>query len=394
MKQVKNISLLLLSALMATSCSNEEVPDTPINNELVELGVTAGVSLTKSAIHANTHDDFTSIAVFASGEGYSDENENNAAIYTKSGDSWENKAEKKIMLSNEEATIYAIYPAKNSSNTDWTVTDFPTTPTIPVAVFQGNDSGKKTESAITVPSSTTSTANDTPAEILSAPGEIDYMYGVDGSSTNVSGSNLAKASNKKEGEPESVVDKSKIELKMKHALAMVSFRIYNDGTYSGKGQLTEITLSNVSDKKLNAGSSSTMNISTGAITEGDGDAAIYTRVIKGQSDAYYTLGKVTSATPSDPKGKDNIKAAAAKFSILVFPLPTASSVKASTIQVTFKIDGVEHTVPLGTDQTDVNFAAGTNSLYTAVLSGKGLSITSVAVADWGETEVSGDLGVD
>lgn len=379
MKQVKNISLLLLSALMATSCSNEEVPDTPINNELVELGVTAGVSLTKSAIHADTHTEFTSIAVYASGTGYSSENNNNAAIYTKEGGSWSNKtADKKIMLSNNDATIYAIYPSKDGTS-DWTVTDLSSTPTISIKVFQ-KDNATADNHTITVPA--TVPAAGSPAEILSAPGEIDYMYGVD----NDNDTQLATASNK-EG-------KSAVKLKMKHALAMVSFRIYNDGIYSGEGQLTEITLSNVSDKKLNAGSSSTMNISTGAITEGDGDAAIYTRVIKGQSDAYYTLGKVTSATPSDPKGKDNIKAAAAKFSILVFPIPTASSVKASTIQVTFKIDGVEHTVPLGTDQTDVNFAAGTNSLYTAVLSGKGLSITSVAVADWGETEVSGDLGVD
>lgn len=382
MKQVKNISLLLLSVLMATSCSNEEVPDTPINNELVELGVTAGVSLTKSAIHADTHDDFKSIAVYASGTGYSDDNNNNAAIYTKSGDSWGNNESNKIMLSNEEATIYAIYPSKNASNADWSITTPTAESTISVAVFQGNNSDKATESTITVP--VTAPVAGSPAEILSASGEIDYMYGVD----NANGTALATASNK--------TGESAVALKMKHALAMVSFRIYNDGTYSGDGHLSEITLSNVSSgTSLNAGSDPKMKISDGKITAGVGSAATYTRVIKtAPSTDYYALGKVTSDTPDDPKGKDNIKAAAAKFSILVFPLPTASSVKASTIQVTFKIDGVEHTVPLGTDQTDVNFAAGTNSLYTAVLSGKGLSITSVAVADWGETEVSGDLGVD
>lgn len=382
MKQVKNISLLLLSALMATSCSNEEVPDTPINNELVELGVTAGVSLTKSAIHADTHNDFKSIAVYASGTGYPTDNE--AAIYTKSGSNWSNNAtetNKKIMLSNNDATIYAIYPSKNASDGDWGITSPSTSSTISVAVFQGNNSDKATESTITVPEAVS--AAGSPAEILSAPGEIDYMYGVN----NANDTQLATASNK-EG-------KSAVKLKMKHALAMVSFRIYNDGTYSGDGHLTEITLSNVSGTNLNAGSSSTMKISDGTINAGAGSAATYIRVIKTAPNTnYYELGKVTNTTADADGGKDKIKAAAAKFSILVFPLPTASSVKASTIQVTFKIDGVEHTVPLGTDQTDVNFASGTNSLYTAVLSGKGLSITSVAVADWGETEVSGDLGVD
>lgn len=385
MKQVKNISLLLLSVLMATSCSNEEVPDTPINNELVELGVTAGVSLTKSAIHANTHVDFTSIAVYASGTGYSDANKNNAAIYTKENDSWSNKtADKKIMLSNNDATIYAIYPSKDGIS-DWSITSPSASSTISVAVFQGNNGDQATKSTITVPVTTTTAGS--PAEILSAPGEIDYMYGVKADDNDT---NLATASNK-EG-------KSAVKLKMKHALAMVSFRIYNDGTYSGEGHLTEIKLSNVAlGTNLNAGSSSTMNISTGAITAGSGNAATYTRVIKtagAPGSDYYELGKVTNTTDTGDGGKNKIKAAAPKFSILVFPIPAASNVKANTIQVTFKIDGVEHTVPLATTETDVNFAAGTNSLYTAVLSGKGLSITSVAVAEWAETEVNGDLGVD
>ena len=382
MKQVKNISLLFLSALMATSCSNEEVPDTPINNELVELGVTAGVSLTKSAIHADTHDDFTSIAVYASGTGYSSENNNNAAIYTKEGGSWSNKtADKKIMLSNNDATIYAIYPSKDGTS-DWTVTDLSSTPTISIKVFQ-KDNATADNHTITVPA--TVPAAGPPAEILSAPGEIDYMYGVD----NDNDTQLATASNK-EG-------KSAVKLKMKHALAMVSFRIYNDGTYSGDGQLTEIKLSNVSSTNLNAGSNPTMKISDGEITVGSGSAATYTRVIKtagSPGNDYYALGKVTSASADADGGKDKIKAAAAKFSILVFPLPTASSVNANTIQATFTIDGVEHKVPLAASNSDtkINFAAGKNSLYTAVLGGKGLSITSVAVAEWGETVVDGDLG--
>lgn len=379
MKQVKNISLLLLSALIATSCSNEEVPDTPINNELVELGVTAGVSLTKSAINADTHTDFTSIAVYASGTGYPTDNE--AAIYTKSGSNWNNNAaetNKKIMLSNEEATIYAIYPAKNASDGDWGITSPSASSTISVAVFQGNNNDKATESTITVP-----TANPT-ATILSAPGEIDYMYGV---KANGNDTDLATASNK--------TDKSAVALKMKHALAMVSFRIYNDGTYSGDGQLTEIKLSNVSSTNLNAGSNPTMKISDGEITVGSGSAATYTRVIKtAPSTNYYTLGKVTNTTADADGGKDKIKAAAPKFSILVFPLPTASSVNANTIQATFTIDGVEHKVPLAASNSDtkINFAAGKNSLYTAVLGGKGLSITSVAVAEWGETVVDDNLG--
>lgn len=404
MKQVKNISLLLLSALAATSCSNEEIPNTPTpNSELVELGITAGVSLTKSAIHSAEHKEFTSIAVFATGEGYFSNNNNNSAIYTKNSESetWENTATNKIMLSNETATIYAIYPAQNASNSNWTVTNLPSSSssfssplTIPISTFLGNSQSADTDCTITVPAATTPAPTDgSPAEILSAPKEIDYMYGVD----NTNDSQLATASNSKENG-----DKSTVALKMKHALAMVSFRIYNDGTYSGKGQLTEIQLSNASGNSgLNAGSNSTMNISSGAISVGSGSAATYTRVIKTDGTPvtnYYQLEKVASATPGDPTGETTIKGKAAKFSILVFPLPSNANqeadtdVKANTIQVTFKIDGNDLTVPLAANDanTKINWPAGANTLYTAKLTGKGLSITSVAVEAWTDNDLSTD----
>lgn len=404
---------MLLSALAATSCSNEEIPNTPTpNSELVELGITAGVSLTKSAIHSAEHKEFTSIAVFATGEGYFSNNNNNSAIYTKNSESgiWENNATNKIMLSNETATIYAIYPAQNGSNNNWTVENLPSSSsssssssplTIPISTFLGNSQSANTDCTITVPAATDPAPTDeSPAKILSAPKDIDYMYGVDGS-TGANGTDLAKASNKKENE----TDNSQVKLKMKHALAMVSFRIYNDGTYSGKGQLTEIKLSNASGSSgLNTGSNSTMNISSGAISVGSGSAATYTRVIKTDGTPvtnYYQLEKVANANESGDGSATAVKTAAAKFSILVFPLPSTETqadtdVKANTIQVTFKIDDVEHTVALaGNDaQTKINWAAGTNSLYTAKLSGKGLSITTVTVADWGETPVGSDLEVD
>ncbi|WP_455640583.1 fimbrillin family protein [Parabacteroides sp.] len=401
MKQVKNISLLLLSALAATSCSNEEIPNTPTpNSELVELGITAGVSLTKSAIHAESHDEFKNIAVFAGGDGYS--SDYNSAIYTRSNNSWSNNTSdnsKRIMLNNKTATIYAIYPEKDGNDNAWSITPSADA-TISISTFLGNAQNTDGKSTITVPAaSSVTTEENTPAEILSASGEVDYMYGVKDPTTIVP-ANEGSTSN----QPTASNTSSEVAINMKHALAMVSFRIYNDGTYSGNGQLTEIKLSNASGSSgLNEGSSSTMNISSGAISVGSGSAATYTRVIKTDGTpgtAYYELGKVANADPSGAGSATAVKTAAAKFSILVFPLPSTETqadtdVKANTIQVTFKIDDVEHTVALGDENTKINWAAGTNSLYTAKLSGKELSITTVAVAEWGETPVGdSDLEVD
>ena len=73
MKQTKlPVYLILLAALSAGSCSNEDTPDTPYNPsndpDAVELGITAGVALTKSAINEGTDDtNFESIAVYAVG---------------------------------------------------------------------------------------------------------------------------------------------------------------------------------------------------------------------------------------------------------------------------------------------------------------------------------------
>ena len=48
--------------------------------------------------------------------------------------------------------------------------------------------------------------------------------------------NPATASNgKAAGSPD-----ASVALKMKHAMAMVSFRIYNDGTYANTGKLTKM----------------------------------------------------------------------------------------------------------------------------------------------------------
>lgn len=94
MKQQKlQISYLLLAALLGTSCSNENDPITPIDKtDAIELGITAGVSLTKSAINggaqSGTSSEMESLAVYAVGNTTSYATGNNYAIYTSETAGW------------------------------------------------------------------------------------------------------------------------------------------------------------------------------------------------------------------------------------------------------------------------------------------------------------------
>lgn len=387
-QQNLRLSSLLLAALLATSCSNENDPVAPINPadnpEAVELGVTAGVSLTKSAItggETQTESASTimqSIAVFAVGSGTSYSGGNNKAVYKLSDGEWDNSEtdrSKIIYLTNEVATIYAVHPEYDPSqlaNTEWKITPAADA-TIGISVFADASGNVSKDDNNTIPT----TGNG----ILSAPGEIDYMYAVDGSTPDAT--NQPTASNGRTASSSKTDKAWEVSLKMKHALAMVSFRIYNDGTYAGPGKLTKIVLKNSdSGTALSKGTSPTMAIKNGTIVPGNAVAATYTRFIGSDG---YTLQKV-----STDQNADGAKNASSKFSILVLP----HNGPKNTMQVEFTIDGAVYDVPLASGATPtVNWSAGSNNLYTAKLSGKELTLSSVTVEAWGEKD-SGNLPIN
>ena len=381
MKQTKlPIYLMLLAALSAGSCSNEDTPDTPYNPsndpDAVELGVTAGVALSKSAINEGTDDtNFESIAVYAVGPTTSYGNTNNYALYTKNG-TWASSTDK-IYLTSETATIYGYHPAYTpgaggemaTSGTALKLTTVAENSTIPVTVFPGTSDSKDTNN--TIP--TTDNASGT--TILSAPGEVDYMWAEDADNNG----NQATASNgKAAGSPD-----ASVALKMKHAMAMVSFRIYNDGTYANTGKLTKIVLKNKSNTALSQGTNPVMAIKDGTITSNAEKTVTFTRFI---GDGY-TLKKQGG---SGLAGADAAKDASSKFSILVLPHNGAKN----TIQVEFTIDNTVYAVDLAANTDAVNWAKGTNTLYTAKLSGKELTLSSVTVERWGDGATTGELPVN
>lgn len=376
MKQkVLQISSLLLTALLAGSCSNESDPVGPINNpDAVELGITAGVTLTKSAINSGTQNGTAStimqkVAVRAFGDDYTASKSNDKAVYAQSAGSWTRTGTvDKIMLTSSIATIYAFYPVNvydadgNATSADISVTGtVGTDAKIPISVFEGGEGTSGSPATQKVNSTITDADNSNGSSILTAPGDIDYLY--EGSIPSPTASN---------GRANASVDAS-IDLNMKHALSMLTFRIYNDGTYANAGKLTKIKLDNKGGSVLQKGASMTMDIQSGAVTVTGVQAATYIRLI-GTAGVTLTNAESTSH----------------RYSILVLPETTASL--KNTVQVTFTIDGTDYPVTLPSS-TAIQWKAGNNYLYTAVLKGKELVIENVKVAAWGD-EVGGNIDVN
>ena len=327
-KQLMNLALIF-GLLLTAGCGDDQNTGTAENNDPVELRISPRVTLTRGVVDGTAFGSGATVAVYAEGTDYTADKSNNYAKYKYSSSAWNSDGSDKIYLTNAEATIYAYYPTADKHN----ITNL----TIPVTLLEGTE-------ATTI----TAVNNVTGTSIAAATGEVDCMYAMP----------VLKVTNKSN-------QTKGVELTMKHALSMVSFRVYKAADYEGTGKLTKIVLKNVdTGTTLSKGASPTMNIKTGAITEGTPTAATYTRTIKDG----YTLEDTAAG------------AGAKKFSIMVLPISTIGNDK---IQATFTIDGAEYTVKL-TAPSDNSGAwlAGKNHLYTVKLSGTELSISTITVTQW------------
>lgn len=408
MRKLINYKLLFLSPFFLAACSNEDnIPSILPSNlpDAVELGITAGVTLTKSVINSGTQADASkddvmkSVAVYArlkgtvvSGEDpYTNAKSNNYALYTYSttGTAGWKSGDKKIYLTSEVAKIYAYYPAYQPGTnqelatttalvlSDNTATD---NSTIPVTVFLGetDDAHRDYPSTLIDNSETTNTNK---AKINSAKGEIDYMWADQGSSE----TNWITASNTKK---ETSIDAS-VDLTMKHALTLVSFRIYNDGTYKNKGVLSKIQLKDVPNQKVSGNSNplATMNIDKGTLANNSSlTTGSYIREFA--TGATYTLKKKGDSGLSDDNAA---KGASYRFSILALPITNQALNNTKAI---FTIDGADYEVALADNATGVTWEQGKENIYTVKLSGKELSIGTVTVAAWGTGTGNDDLKVN
>ncbi|WP_347048965.1 fimbrillin family protein [Bacteroides fragilis] len=387
--QTKYHWLMALPALLlAVGCSESILPEGQ-DTGVAELQVSPQVVLTRGAIDAGSDasavgNALGSIAVYANST-TTNKTTNNYGLYTYSSSKWGNSSTTdKIYLSAEEATIYAHYPAYQpgsngefqSGSTALKATnssgEYTESSTINISVFPGKsgDANAKIDfQSIDNSDSQTSTKD----KILAASGEVDYMY-ADQGSTGVKAS-YKNGSDSKTG---------KVTLAMKHALAMVSFRVYADHTYKNTGTFSKLVLANKSGGTTilkNGGTNPTMKIKDGTITVGQSPAAVtYTRDI-----ANYTLPKAAS---SDAAAVTTAKNGAKKASILVLPESTADK---STVEAKLTIDNQEYKVALPSSSSA--WEAGKNYLYTVKLSGSELVISSVTVTQWTTVVSSTDLNI-
>ncbi|MCE8825382.1 fimbrillin family protein [Bacteroides fragilis] len=384
--QTKYHWLMALPALLlAVGCSESILPEGQ-DTGVAELQVSPQVVLTRGAIDAGSDasavgNALGSIAVYANST-TTNKKTNNYGLYTYSSSAWGNSATDKIYLSAEEATIYAHYPAYQpgsngefqSSGTALKATgssgEYTESSTINISVFPGKSGDANAK--IDFQSIDNSDGNSSgSAKILAASGEVDYMY--------ADQSTAVKASYKN-GDTNKT---GKVTLTMKHALAMVSFRVYADHTYKNAGTFSKLVLANKSGGTTilkNGGTNPTMKIKDGTITAGSSPAAVtYTRDI-----ANYTLPKAAS---SDASAATTAKNNARKASILVLPESTADK---STVEATLTIDAQDYKVAL--PGSGSAWEAGKNYLYTVKLSGSELVISSVTVTQW--TTVASDASLD
>lgn len=371
--------------LLAVGCGESILPEGQ-DTGVAELQVSPQVVLTRGAIDAGSDasavgNALGSIAVYANST-TTNKTTNNYGLYTYSSSAW-GSATDKIYLSAEEATIYAHYPAYQpgsngefqSGSTVLKASDssgeYTDNSTINISVFPG--STRSANAKIDFQSTDNSDSQtSTKDKILAASGEVDYMY-ADQGSTGVKASYKNGDTNKT----------GQVTLVMKHALAMVSFRVYADHTYKNTGTFTKLVLANKSGGTtiLNNGASPTMKIKDGTITVGSSPAAVtYTRDI-----ANYMLPKAAS---SDASAATTAKNNARKASILVLPESTADK---STVEATLTIDNQDYKVAL--PGSNSAWEAGENYLYTVKLSGSELVISSVTVTQWTTVASSTDLDI-
>lgn len=386
--QTKYHWLMALPALLlAVGCSESILPEGQ-DTGVAELQVSPQVVLTRGAIDAADASAvgtvLGSIAVYANST-TTNKTTNNYGLYTYNSSAWGNSATDKIYLSAEEATIYAHYPAYQpgsngefqSSGTALKATnssgEYTESSTINISVFPGS-TGSVNAKIDFQSTDNSDSQTSTKDKILAASGEVDYMY-ADQGSTGVKASYKNGDTNKT----------GKVTLAMKHALAMVSFRVYADHTYKNTGAFSKLVLANKSgDTKNvlnNGGTTPAMKIKDGTITLGSSPAAVtYTRDI-----ANYTLSKATADTDQvRATAKNNAK----KASILVLPENTADK---STVEATLTIDNQDYKVAL--PGSGSAWEAGKNYLYTVKLSGSELVISSVTVTEWTTVASSTDLDI-
>ncbi len=352
----KQVLFVTLAAAMLASCSNEEnvsvAPST--SSELgVSVNVLSGVN-TRSLRDGVLFESGDAIGVFVGGTGYTPK----VAAYTFTDsdtdgtpDTWVSPTTSadKIYLSNELATVYAFYPS------DATVS----------GTLAGDGTDKIEGSLGSLEAS------------FDGSGQTDYMYGTsregDGSGTPAYTYPLALASNAP-ADGTGVYDK-KVDLYMHHVFTKLSFVVNKAETYSGTGLVTSIKVNPPWGGTTVLSGSFTLKLSDGAL------------------DTSANAGGETLTFISDPGVVANEYSSPASTDIIASGLVFPCVVDGITLTLT--IDGKEMTATLPYLIGDqLAWKAGDNYIYTLLVKGTELEVTTVSIVDWNAVDVNSGDPVD
>lgn len=236
---------------------------------------------------------------------------------------------------------------------------------------------------------------------LSAPNDKDYMYfdGTDGRYVN-----NGRAAGQPPILPADPGDNTsdvnpgyKIDLAMKHALSMVSFRVYDGGNLSSNQvTLTKFVIKNVAGKDNFKVSGKQMALADGAISNISGEPTAGELV---RNVTNYTLmrqiqpgGESESATAFIAAAGVNAQTVTKSVSAIVYP----QTFTTDEIQVVVTLDsqdqGISGDYPaILTVPNDGGWEAGKNYIYTLSAGRNRLTVVGVSVTDWTDEEVTGEI---
>lgn len=235
---------------------------------------------------------------------------------------------------------------------------------------------------------------------LSAPNDKDYMYfdGTDGRYVNNGrAAGQAPILPADPGDNTSDVNPGyKIDLAMKHALSMVSFRVYDGGNLSSNAvTLTKFVIKNVDGSTNFKVTGKQMALTDGTISNISGEPAVGTLT---RNVTNYTLMRqiqtgAESETAFIAATGVNAQTVSKSVSAIVYP----QTFNANEIQVVVTLactdPGIAGDYPahLTVPSPDGGWNAGKNYIYTLSAGRNRLTVVGVTVTDWTDEEVSGEI---
>ena len=318
--------------------------------------------------------------------------ENWISIESK-GLSYDPKSEKPYYLTETVGKVYAYYPYDENALSSLSNISGESSLKIPVSVSTSGSIDAATNNANKYWNNTTWAPNNTNKAInLSDTGEKDYLYfAAEGGGRYV---NNGRAKNQTPFDPEQGPKNTDadnpgylINLDMKHAMAMVSFRVYDGGNLSSNDvKFTKFVIKNhdgSSNSYIKTGNGK-MSLSDGTISDNTTTSTLTRNITN-----YILMKQIKDGEQSDKafienKSTVNGQLVSKKVSAIVYPVASFGENEIDVV-ITLQEGGnaaVDYTVTLPAYQ----WPAGTNCIYTFSAGRNKLTVMDVTVTEWEEDE--------